>query len=246
MRASKSASVRRKRADPGLLKGLRLALRSLREDRRAAAPGRATGRPIVLIHGWGASSRVLQPLERHLRRVLDRPVVRLRLGGRIHLHLSDIRESSRRVHRAIERMARNSGFEHVDVVGHSMGGLVATYLLKQLDRGRHVRHVVTLGTPHCGTAAAYAGILLAGGLNRAAWQMRPNSSLLKELSSSAMPNGSSLVSIAADGDDIVPLHAACLPPDGQHRNLVLDGLSHWELLVSRRAFGLVSSALGGS
>lgn len=235
----------RKRADPGFIKGIRLALRSLREDRRAASPGRATGRPIVLIHGFGASSRVLQPLERHLRRALNRPVIRMRLGGRIHLHLADIRDSSRKVHRAIQRMARKTDFEHVDVVGHSMGGLVATYLLKQLDRGRHVRHVVTLGTPHHGTSAAYAGILLAGAVSRAIWQMRPKSPLLEELRYSTMPRGTRLVSIAAEGDEIVPLQAARLPSTGQYGNLVLEGLSHWELLVSSRAFAVVSDILSG-
>jgi len=245
MGRSDSPAKVRKRADPGFIKGVRLALRSLREDRRATAPGRATGRPIVLIHGFGSSSRVLQPLERHLRRALNRPVVRMRLGGRIHLHLSDIRESSRKVHRVIERMARKADFEHVDVVGHSMGGLVATYLLKQLDRGRHVRHVVTLGTPHRGTSAAYAGILLAGALSRAIWQMRPKSPLLEELGASTMPRGSRLISIAAEGDDVVPLQAARLPAGGPYRNLVLDGLSHWELLASSRAFTVVSDILGG-
>ena len=40
------------------------------------------------------------------------------------------------------------------LVGHSMGGLDARYLASRLDPGRRVRAVVTVGTPHRGSAAA--------------------------------------------------------------------------------------------
>ncbi|MGR6999531.1 esterase/lipase family protein [Yinghuangia aomiensis] len=39
---------------------------------------------------------------------------------------------------------------YVHVVGHSLGGLVARYHAQRIDRGAHVRTVVTLGTPTAG------------------------------------------------------------------------------------------------
>ncbi len=40
------------------------------------------------------------------------------------------------------------------LVGHSMGGLDARYLASRLDPDRRIARVVTIGTPHRGTAAA--------------------------------------------------------------------------------------------
>jgi triacylglycerol esterase/lipase EstA (alpha/beta hydrolase family) len=199
--------------------------------------------PIVLLHGFGTSSRVLAPLARHLRRELRRPVLRMRLGGRVPLHLGDVRKTARRVQSEIEHLAGEQGFAHVDVVGHSLGGLVATYYLKALDRGHRVRKVVTLGTPHHGTPAAVVGALLFGAFSRAVWQMIPGSPLLRELRELPVPRGAELVTLDSDADSVVPPRFARLAPAPGHCSLAVRGLGHVELLVSPLALRAVETAL---
>jgi hypothetical protein len=62
-----------------------------------------------------------------------------RLGGALPLHLGDVHQSARGVQREIERVGSKARVPYMDVVGHSLDGLVATYLLKALDGGRRVR-----------------------------------------------------------------------------------------------------------
>jgi pimeloyl-ACP methyl ester carboxylesterase len=227
----------------GFADALRATLRSLREGDEAHPARPLRGRPIILLQGFAASSRVLLPLERHLRRALGRPVVRLRLGDRIPLHLGDVRASARRVQGALEQIARADGFEYADVIGHSMGGLVATYLLKRLDRGRHVRRVVTLGAPHGGTPLALLGILFLGAITRAVWQMVPGSPLLRELAALPVPAGSRLLAIAGLDDSVVPSRFACLPAGVSQDTHCLSGHNHFELLQSAAVFDCIGRAL---
>jgi triacylglycerol lipase len=63
----------------------------------------------------------------------------------------------------------------IDLVGFSMGGLVARYYLQRLGGIRRVRRFITIGTPHRGTWLAY----LRG--NPGAHDMRPRSPFLKDL-----------------------------------------------------------------
>lgn len=205
-----------------------------------ALRGRA---PIVLLHGFGASSRVLAPIARNLSRELGRPVIRLGLGCRIPVHIGDVRDTARAVQLALLRLARAERFPYVDVVGHSLGGLVATYLLKQLDRGRRVRKVVTLGTPHNGTPAALLGALLFGAFSRAIWQMIPGSPLLRELAALPVPEGSELIALASDADGIVPRRFARPAPAPNLACGALSGLGHIDLLLSPLAFRAVRGAL---
>lgn len=206
-------------------------------DRLDAAP------PIVLLHGFGASSRVLAPLARHLRRELRRPVVRMRLGGGLPLHLGDVRATARRVQRDLERLATRSGVSYVDVVGHSLGGLVAAYHLKCLDQGRHVRRVVTLGTPHRGTPWALLGALVAGAFSAAVWQMIPGSPLLRALARLPVPANSELIALESDSDGVVPSSFARLPQAPRHANVHVLGLGHMDYLLSPAAFRFVAAAL---
>jgi hypothetical protein len=64
-----------------------------------AAPDRCAGPlpPVILLHGFGTSSAVTAPLARYLRRELGRPVIRVPLGGRLPIHLGDVRKSAARV-----------------------------------------------------------------------------------------------------------------------------------------------------
>ncbi len=199
--------------------------------------------PILLLHGFGTSSRVLAPLARHLCRELRRPVVRCALGDALPIHLGDVRRTARRVHDEIERLAARSPFDYVDVVGHSLGGLVAAYLLKCLDRGRRIRRVVTLATPHRGTPLAILGVLLLGLVSRAVWQMLPGAPLLHEIAAAPVPEGSELIALGSEADGVVPHAFAAVLPAPRQANARVPGLGHVDFLVSRASFRFVESAL---
>jgi pimeloyl-ACP methyl ester carboxylesterase len=200
----------------------------------------AAGRPILLLQGFGSTNRVMLPLGRRLRHALARPIAGL--DSSTHT-FEDIRVSARAANTLVETLANRPGFEFVDVVGHSMGGLVAAYLLKHLDRGRRVRRVVTLGTPHRGTRTALAGAALVGFASRAIWQMIPGAPLLRELAAAPVPMGSELISIGAESDRIVPQGRTLLDPSTGQRNVGIPRSSHLELLVSAEVCGIVAATL---
>ena len=77
---------------------------------------------------------------------------------------------------AIEKLTAESGYEKVHVIGHSLGGLITRYYVQRMGGHERVHTVVTLGTPHQGTALARAGSVLP--LIR---QLRPDSDLIAEL-----------------------------------------------------------------
>lgn len=205
----------------------------------ATLPVSPARRPIVLLHGFGSSKHMLRPLQAHLRRTTGRVVVRVGVSsGR-----EDLRVSARRVEGVLRQLARSPEFEYADVVGHSMGGLVATYLLKRIDCGQRIRNVVTLGTPHRGTPVAFAGLVLLGFFSNAIWQMLPGSSLVRDLEWTPVPEGSELISISGAYDMLVPESCTQLTPLPGHRNIRCSALNHMQLLFSRPAMRVLRRAV---
>jgi pimeloyl-ACP methyl ester carboxylesterase len=195
--------------------------------------------PIFLVHGFASCPRMLRPLERHLSRRLRREVVSVPLcPGR-----DDLRSSARELQRALVPYTSHRDFGYADIVAHSMGGLTATYLLKALDRGRHVRTVVTLGTPHRGTPLARIGVLVLGAASRAVWQMLPGCEFLVQLEELATPAGSRLVSIAGMRDWIVPLRSTRVASRGGQENQALADVNHTDFLLRRSVFARVAAEL---
>lgn len=74
---------------------------------------------------------------------------------------------------------RISAGQPIDLVGFSMGGLVARYYLQRLGGLERVRRFITISSPHNGTWTAF----LRG--NPGARQMRPRSDFLKHLNRDA-------------------------------------------------------------
>jgi pimeloyl-ACP methyl ester carboxylesterase len=181
---------------------------------------------ILLLHGLAQTPRTLKPLGDYLGRELERPTLDLAYG----VGLGDIRDMAIRVDRELEQQE----VRRCDVVGYSMGGLVAAYLAKCLDQGRRIRRVITIGTPHRGVPflTEWRGVLARW---RSAEQMRSGSALLELLLRMPLPKDVGMLSIAGSDDTIVPPGAARLDgPDS--RNLVIPGLDHWTLVTSRRMF----------
>jgi len=189
---------------------------------------------IVLLHGFAGTPRMLSPLRTYLRNELDRPTLDLALG----IGLGDIRDTAIRVHEAMVQ----SGVRHCDVIGYSLGGLVAAYLTKCLDQGHCIRRIVTLGTPHRGVSFLNQKRWTLARWIRSADQVRAGSPFLTQLSRMQTPAGVSMLSIAGAEDTVAPPETAHLTGPNC-RNLVVPGIDHWSLPTSRRVFRCVKEVL---
>ncbi len=100
---------------------------------------------------------------------------------------------------------------------------------------------MTLGTPHQGTALAY---LLPTRLGR---QLRPGSSIVRELSEPAPGCRTAITAIYSDLDQVVLPTASgrCDHPDLETRNVLVRGVGHLSLPVHPAVVDQVTAALRG-
>jgi len=190
-----------------LLRGNRAkrAFRSL-EGRDAKKDAPPPGQPpVLIIHGYLATRGSLHLLERHLT---DRGLIVMSYPlGRIHV--GDIRDSAGLIARKVESIVAQTGIARIDIVGHSMGGLVGLDYLKRLGGRHRVRRLILLGTPAQGTWSALLGLITAP-LGRASLQLLPGSPFLRELGERPLPPGAEVVSIGASRDWLAPLASTAL------------------------------------
>lgn len=197
-----------------LLRGNRAkrVLRSLRRRTEAPKPAATPGQPpVLLIHGYLATRGSLHLLESHLT-MRGLIVMSYPLGGPINI--GDIRDSAGLIARKVESIVTQTGIARVDIVGHSMGGLVGLDYLKRLGGRHRVRRLVLLGTPAQGTWSALFGLVTAP-LGLASLQLLPGSPFLRELAERPLPPGADVISIGAVRDWLAPLAST-----------VLDGVRH--------------------
>jgi triacylglycerol lipase len=129
-------------------------------------------RPTLVLHGIFDPAIRVMPLVRGLR-ARGVPVVR---RARVPvLGTTRIEELAQLLAARVERVCADHGAEHLDLVGYSMGALVARTYLQWFGGYQRVRSFVSICGPHRGTLTAYA-LPLAG-----VRQMRPGSALLQAL-----------------------------------------------------------------
>ncbi len=111
-------------------------------SRDAFDPGAPHPTPVVLVHGLLGDRTNFLGLRRALVRRGIRNFASFSYAPRI-----DYQRLAPRLGRAIDAVCRETGVPQVDVIGHSLGGLVARYLI-DTRRGAPIRRLVTLGAPH--------------------------------------------------------------------------------------------------
>ncbi|HEX4404051.1 MAG TPA: alpha/beta fold hydrolase, partial [Polyangia bacterium] len=203
-------------------------------DGATEADALAAGPPVLLIHGYLATKGSLHLLEEHLAR-RGHVVMSFRFGP---INLGDIRDSAGLVARKVESIVAQTGVTQVDIVGHSMGGLVGLYYLKRLGGRHRVRRLVLLGTPTRGTWSALLGLFTAP-LGLASLQLLPGSPFLRELAETPLPPGVDVVSVGALRDWLAPVARTVL--DGVRHVSVSS--SHSGLLVDDEVAGVVDGLL---
>lgn len=192
-------------------------------------------RPVLIIHGFLGTRGSMFPLE---RRLLDDGfcVFSFNLGT---LNSRDIRRSAFLIHRKIERILAQTSWEHIDIVGHSMGGLIGLYYVKKLGGHTRVRKLIMMGTPYRGTWTALMGIACLGLYSTSSWQLLPRSRFLDELAQGSLPAGVEFYTLAAARDWVCPLPSTRIPG----AKAITVPLGHSSLVVSEEVYRRLSAVL---
>ncbi len=189
-------------------------------------PRRSDQRTVVLVHGYLANRSAFFPLACNLRWRGVRPVLSFNYRS------SDGIERGAMALRDFLRQHVRGG--RIDLVCHSLGGLVARVYLQELGGARRVDRCITLGAPHSGTYSSY---WLTSRVGR---ELRPDSPLLARLGESQhKAERVRFLSLVGGSDNLVIPRVFAA-----HREEVrVPNLGHAGLLFSTRVLQLVADRL---
>ncbi len=201
--------------------------------RRAnGSQGVASAVPVVFVHGYMQNRVDFLGLARALARRRIGP-----LFGFNYPWFGSLESNAKRLERFVDRVCRETGSTVVDVVCHSMGGLVAIEMLRDGARKAplKVRRCVTIATPHAGVA--WRGPMLGFGATR----LRRGSELLEAHARYALTLP--VLSVFSSHDNIVhPKETSHLAKRGG-RDIEVEGLAHLSLLFAPAVAEHVASFL---
>ena len=184
----------------------------------------AAATPIVLLHGYFHNRSGFLVMRRAFRKHGFRHVFTMNYNVIGH----DVEELAAQLRGYIETVLNRTGATRVHLVGHSLGGLVARTYVQELGGDERVHTCITMGTPHTGTYAAWAG------RGRAARQIRPRSELLDRLERNAKETPVRFVSYYSNLDPlVVPASSGMLTtPALKATNILLKDHGHMSFLLS--------------
>lgn len=196
--------------------------------------------PVLLVHGVVHNRSAFVKLQRDLEGAGWENIFTLNYST-IHGNILQMVEE---LAAKIEMVLKKTGAKKIDIVAHSLGGIVSRIYMS-LGEGRgKIRRLVTLGTPHQGTRLSF----IAKGLSRGALgnDLRVDSYLIKLLMSTELPAESEITSIYSSFDwTLVPTeNAQCKgKPEAAFKNYELDYVGHTGILFSPEAIDLVKTTI---
>ena len=196
--------------------------------------GVARGRrhPVILLHGFAMNRTNWIFLGRRLAKRGIGP-----LYGTSYFSPQSVRRSAEHLARCIDGVLVREKCERVDIVAHSLGGVVARYYIDRLGGEARVGRLITIGSPHNGTVIARFGALFPS-----ARETRQNSPFYAELGKLAPKKNIAFTSVWSRADAIIePPESASIAPAGEDR--VFEDLGHLSLLLSPRVVDAVAERL---
>ncbi|SMB27940.1 conserved protein of unknown function [Sterolibacterium denitrificans] len=186
--------------------------------------------PLLLVHGYLCNRGCWWWLKPRLE-AAGRSVATLTLEP----PYGDIDGYAEQIAHRVAWLREQTGAERVTLVGHSMGGLACLAYLRRYGEA-HVAKLITLGTPHRGTAAAELAI------GRNAAQMKTGSGWLAELAAffQAMPLRVPVIACYTSQDNMVLPVSHAMLPGAEHRQL--PAMGHLSMMISPQVLDTLSRA----
>jgi len=203
--------------------GMAAVISALRPAGFFALPGAANRgpRPVILLHGYAMNRANFVPLAYRLARAGLGPIF-----GFEYWTLGRVAAGARQLGWFVDQVREATGAAEVDLVGHSMGGVVARYYVTLAGGDGVAKNLVTLGSPHAGTDVSSLGV---GHPTR---ELVLGSKLVNRLDRSPPPRETRVTVVWSRADALVPgTHQKPLPGA---EVILYDDLGHVALLGSRR------------
>jgi triacylglycerol esterase/lipase EstA (alpha/beta hydrolase family) len=193
----------------------------------AASPAAAaTNDPVVIVAGTFTGQPIANVFYAPLAARLQADGYQAYIFGLPGGGLGDIAGTAQSLNAFADQVRAQTGAARVDLIGHSQGGLVGRYYIKNLGGAGEVDSMISLAAPHYGTTLANLATLL--GLGNclgvtACEQMAIGSSFLAALNGGDDTIGTvAYTNFATVFDAIVtPYTSAFLANDGNNRNVTV-------------------------
>lgn len=192
---------------------------------------RAVGResyPVLVVPGWGSpmfqTDLVARGLEKEGLQVVRMKLPRLAVG--------DMERSAEVLGTRVDKTLKKLSCDKVNLVGYSLGGLIARIYLQEFGGRGKLHRAVFVGAPQDGVYIGYLGAFTKSGR-----QIRKGSEFMRRLneSSTAACDPPRCLSIYLKKDGIIlPAESAHLPCG---YNIELSWpIFHWGVVFNRRTF----------
>jgi len=186
--------------------------------------------PVILIHGMGGNRGAWSPLR-----------IFLRLHGHKRIYAfgyeeGGVEEIAPEFKRFIRSVLKETKAQRVNIVAHSLGGLITRYVIQNMGMSRKVAALITLATPHRGTFAAHWANTVK------TLQLRPQSEIIENLNSKNLTRYKiRFIALYSDRDVYVVPAEMMTHPDAE--NIFIPHISHSQYLLSPEVFRCVAEHL---
>ncbi|MCZ7684360.1 MAG: hypothetical protein M5U28_38550 [Sandaracinaceae bacterium] len=197
--------------------------------KRPRTVSRDADRVVAFVHGYGAAGAVFEPLRCEVEKKLGVPTIDF-----TYRSIASFSEITGELAALLDRVAEG---RRLDLVGHSLGGLLSRWYAQEMDGARHVDRIVTLATPHAGTGSAR---IAPGPLRHA---LLPGSAVVRRLAAGRHRAASVAHTALVAGADLMvtPPSSAAAVEDARVR--WFDDLGHNAMLYAREVHDEVLGAL---
>lgn len=184
-------------------------------------PGAVGPRPVLLLHGYAMGRANFLLLANRLSLAKLGPLI-----GFEYWTLGGVGPASARLGAFVEELCARTGHTQVDIVGHSLGGMVGRHYAVAGAGAARVKNLITIGSPHGGTPLARFG------LGRTAIELDAESAFVRELAGRPVPAGVRVTAIWSRADGLVSGRDQAFLAGAEL--VEFENLGHLSLLASRR------------